>query len=78
MLEEIFAIRIAAHAVMGNHYHVVLYLDIERGRSWDRDEVIRRRARLSLRNGAKSRSEILEPKVLEFLDLVGWMSFEDL
>ena len=30
----------------GNHYHVVLYLDIERGRAWDRDEVIGRWTRL--------------------------------
>ena len=45
-LEEIFAIRIAAYAVMSNHYHVVLYLDIEQGRSWNRDEVIRRWLRL--------------------------------
>ncbi len=47
LLEEVFAIRIAAYAVTGNHYHVVLYLDIERGRAWDRDEVIGRWTRCS-------------------------------
>ena len=46
LLGEVFAIRIAAYAVMSNHYHVVLYLDIEQGRSWDRDEVIGRWTRL--------------------------------
>ena len=45
-LEEVFAVRIAAYAVTGNHYHVVLYLDIEQGRAWDRDEVIGRWTRL--------------------------------
>ncbi len=45
-LEEVFAIRVAAYAVTGNHYHVVLYLDIEQGRAWDRDEVIGRWTRL--------------------------------
>ncbi len=46
MLEEVFAIRTAAYVVTGNRYHVVLYLNIEQGRSWDRDEVIRRWLRL--------------------------------
>ena len=46
LLGEVFAIRIAAYAVMSNHYHVVLYLDIEQGRAWDRDEVIGRWTRL--------------------------------
>ena len=41
-LGEIFDIDIAAYAVMSNHYHVVLYVDQGRGRSWSRDEVIHR------------------------------------
>ena len=45
-LAEVFAIRIAAYAVMSNHYHVVLYLDVEKSRSWGRDEVIDRWLRL--------------------------------
>lgn len=45
-LSEAFAINIAAYAVMGNHYHVVLHVDREQSRSWDRDEVIRRWLRL--------------------------------
>ena len=46
LLAEVFAVHIAAYAVMSNHYHVVLYLDLEQNRSWDRDEVIRRWRRL--------------------------------
>ena len=46
LLAEVFAIRVAAYAVMSNHYHVVLYLDLEQSRSWDRDEVIGRWRRL--------------------------------
>ncbi len=46
LLEEVFAIDIAAYAVMSNHYHVVLHVDQVRGRDLDRDEVIRRWLRL--------------------------------
>ena len=42
LLGEVFAIDIAAHAVMSNHYHVVLHVDRGRSRSWSRDEVIHR------------------------------------
>ncbi len=42
LLGEVFAIDIAAYAVMSNHYHAVLHVDQDRGRSWGRDEVIRR------------------------------------
>ena len=43
---EVFAIDIAACAVMGNRYHVVLHVDPARCRSWSRDEVIGRWLRL--------------------------------
>ncbi len=46
LLGEVFAIDIAAYAVMSNHYHVILHVDQARGRSWDRDEVIHRWLRL--------------------------------
>ena len=46
LLGEVFAINIAAYAVMSNHYHVVLHVDQEQSSSWDRDEVIRRWLRL--------------------------------
>ena len=42
LLGEVFAIDIAAYAVMSNHYHVVLHVDRDRGCSWSRDEIIHR------------------------------------
>jgi len=39
-LPNIFAIDVAAYAVMSNHYHAVLHIDVERAKSWsDRDVV---------------------------------------
>lgn len=41
-LAGVFAIDVAAYAVMSNHYHLVLRIDAERARGWSRDEVLRR------------------------------------
>lgn len=41
-LSAVFAIDIAAYAVMSNHYHLVVRVDAERAASWSRDEVLRR------------------------------------
>ena len=41
-LSGVFAIDVAAYAVMSNHYHIVLRIDAERAKSWSRDEVLRR------------------------------------
>ena len=46
LLAEVFAIDIAAYAVMSNHYHLVLHVDRARSQSWSRDEVIHRWLRL--------------------------------
>lgn len=45
-LAEIFAVDIAAYAVMSNHYHLVLHVDKARADAWDDDEVCRRWGRL--------------------------------
>jgi len=42
VLAGIFAIDLAAYAVMSNHYHVVLHVDREQGLSWSDEEVIER------------------------------------
>jgi len=42
LLGEIFAIDIAAYAVMSNHYHVVLHVDQAQSSDWGQDEVIHR------------------------------------
>lgn len=41
-LSSVFAIDVAAYAVMSNHYHLVLRVDVERAAAWSRDEVLRR------------------------------------
>ena len=41
-LSGVFAIDVAAYAVMSNHYHLVLRIDAERARNWSRDDVLRR------------------------------------
>lgn len=41
-LPKIFAIDIAAYAIMSNHYHVVLFIDDKRAKSWSNTEVIER------------------------------------
>ncbi|MFT5593975.1 MAG: REP element-mobilizing transposase RayT [Oceanicoccus sp.] len=39
---QVFAIDIAAYAIMSNHYHVVLHINQNQAKSWDLDEVIHR------------------------------------
>lgn len=45
-LAGIFAIDLCAYAVMSNHYHVVLHLNLERLGTWDDEEVVARWQRL--------------------------------
>lgn len=45
-LNELFAIDLAAYAVMNNHYHLVVHLAPERAASWSDDDVLRRWNRL--------------------------------
>ena len=41
-LAGVFAIDVAAYAVMSNHYHLVLRVDAARAQGWSREEVLRR------------------------------------
>ena len=45
-LTSIFAIEVCAYAVMSNHYHLVLYVDVERARQLADEEVVNRWSRL--------------------------------
>jgi len=42
VLESIFAADLYAYAVMSNHYHVVLFMGVDRASSWSDEEVARR------------------------------------
>jgi REP element-mobilizing transposase RayT len=41
-LVSVFAIEVCAYAVMSNHYHLDLFVDIQRAREWSEQEVARR------------------------------------
>ncbi len=42
MLAHVFAIDVAAYAVMSNHYHVVLRIDSTRAQAWSDEQVLQR------------------------------------
>ena len=42
----VFAVNVAAYAIMSNHYHLVLHVDTERAALWSTDDVVRRWHRL--------------------------------
>ena len=70
VLASIFAIDIAAYAVMSNHYHVVLHVDQKQGLSWNDAEVIERWHKLfkgSLLSRRFSRGESLGRDELQAL-----------
>ena len=41
-LTEIFAIKICAYAIMSNHYHLVIYVDVDAAKMWSAEEVMQR------------------------------------
>jgi REP element-mobilizing transposase RayT len=45
-LAEVFAIDICAYAVMSNHYHLVLRVDVRKAEAWDTAQVIERWSKL--------------------------------
>ncbi|MES9986747.1 MAG: hypothetical protein ABW077_02445 [Candidatus Thiodiazotropha endolucinida] len=45
-LAEIFAIDICAYAVLSNHYHVILHVDIKEAAEWSKEDIIERWERL--------------------------------
>lgn len=41
-LASLFSVKVAAYAILSNHYHLIIYWDIEQGEKWCDDDVIRR------------------------------------
>lgn len=41
-LTSVFAIDVAAYAVMSNHYHLVVYIDVDEASAWTDDDVYKR------------------------------------
>lgn len=66
-LPQIFAIQIAAYAIMSNHYHVVLFVDSATSKAWADIEVVERWHRLfkgNLLSQKFARGELLsEPEI---------------
>ena len=46
LLTGVFAIDLCAYALMSNHYHLVVRIDVERAQGWSNDEVIARWTRI--------------------------------
>jgi len=76
LLSSVFAIDVAAYAVMSNHYHVILRINADQAASWSVDEVLRRWCHLFagkpivqryLANPAMHAAELA--KVNEFVEL---------
>lgn len=42
LLSSLFSIEVCAYAIMSNHFHLVLHVDVERAAGWSTDEVIDR------------------------------------
>ncbi|WP_298776044.1 transposase [uncultured Shewanella sp.] len=62
-LSSIFAIDIAAYAVMSNHLHVVLYIDIEQANQWSDKEVVQQWHQLF--KGSELTHQFVNGKVIE-------------
>ena len=60
-LVEIFAVDICAYALMSNHLHVIVHVDLARARSWSDKEATRRYERLFRR--AVQDATLLPPKL---------------
>ena len=75
-LAAIFAIDVAAYAVMSNHYHIVAHIDRKRTLVWSVDEVLARWTQLFVgpvlvnRYLSPARAEMCEAEVTKVMELV--------
>jgi REP element-mobilizing transposase RayT len=79
-LPKVFAIDIAAYAIMSNHYHVILHINTDRAKSWSDYEVVERLHQLF--NGSvlsqkylKTEGELSKVEMLVFQETIDeWRS----
>ncbi len=72
-IAQVFAIDIVSYAIMSNHYHVVLFVDKEKAKSWSHDEVLQQWYKLFKGNALLKKyinQEVLNPK--EQKSLIGY------
>lgn len=67
-LAEVFAIKICAYAVMSNHFHVVLYVDVDQAKEWDHNEILYRWGKL-FPNESKKHNVLSETDRLERIEI---------
>ncbi|PVZ69646.1 transposase [Pelagibaculum spongiae] len=61
LLVQAFAIDLAAYAVMSNHYHLVLYVDVAKAEAWTDDEILTQYCKVFKGEGLVQR--FLDPKL---------------
>ncbi|GGB55171.1 hypothetical protein GCM10011502_30150 [Oceanisphaera marina] len=71
LLTQVFAIDIAAYAVMSNHLHVVLRIDIDTAQAWSDNEVVQHWHQLfkgTLLTQRFAKGEAIEPYFMALLN----------
>ena len=66
LLVEAFAIDVAAYAIMSNHYHLVLYVDVEKVQNWTNDQVLTQYCKVF--KGEPLVQSYLDPKLKRTMD----------
>lgn len=76
LLSQVFAIDICAYAIMSNHYHLVLHVDVNKAQNWSNNDIVERWTRLyhmpeSIRRwfNNPSASEIERRAALKVIDI---------
>src|SRR5690349_9488792 len=64
-LTKIFAIKVCAYAVMSNHYHLVLYVNVAQALAWNEKEIIDRWKKLCPNNAAQFTNGMLTQQQIQ-------------
>lgn len=72
-LSEAFAIDVAAYAIMSNHYHLVVKVDIKKANSWSIAEVVERWKRVCKSPGWVARckkEDLADQELKQYIDII--------